>query len=297
MSFLTKIAHLVKDPPPEYAFEVSEAGIAWMNTTTDSAPQWKPFSAGTIRVSPLKDNILAADSYRAMVESFASTNGNRKSRRAALILPDYCSRLGVLDFDTFPGEHEEQLALVRFRVKRGLALDVESANLSWFAQPKAPHSSRVEVVVAVISPEIAARYEAPFRAAGFHTGFVTVSALAALALGPSSQGNTGVVMKRSGRVLALSVLQGHSLKMIRCVELSHGSEDEVWDVLLPTIAYMEDQLASRPESIKICGFEASSDVAERWSQDLGAPVVRAVSKFGEPGPYNAGLLGYLETLE
>lgn len=297
MSWLAKLAHLVKDPPPEFAFEVSEAGIAWTNADTAPAPQWRPLVEGVVRVSPLRDNILRPDPFHAAIENIAPQNGNRKTRRAALILPDYCARLGVLDFDTFPSEKEDQLALVRFRVKRGLALDVESSQLSWYVQPKAANNAKIEVVIAAIAPEIAARYEAPFRAAGYHTGFITVSALAALSLGPATQSHTNIFMKRSGRVLALSVLQGHSLKMVRCVELTTGDESEMWEMLLPTIAFMEDQLSARPESIKICGFDPASDITERWSRDLGAPVERASSQFGEPDPYNAGLLGYLESLE
>lgn len=297
MSFLSKLAHLVKDPPPEFAFEISEAGIAWAYTAGTPVPQWKPLSEGVVRVSPLKDNILRPEPFHAAVQGIAPQNGKGKPRRAALILPDHCARLGVLDFDTFPNEREEQLALVRFRVKRGLALDVESSNLSWFAQSKASHGSKIEVVVAAIAPEISARYEAPFRAAGFHTGFITVSALAALSLGPPSQGHAGIVIKRSGRVLALSVLQGNSLKMVRCVELAGTTEHEIWDILLPTIAYMEDQLSARPESITVCGFDSGDGFAERWSEELGATVAPASSRFGQPGPYNAGLMGYLETLE
>jgi len=297
MTFLSKLAHLVQDPPPEFAFEIAETGIAWANTSAGRVPQWRPLEEGVLRVSPLKDNVLRTEAFHAAIRGIAPQNGNRKLRRAALILPDYCARLGVLDFDTFPHEPEDQLALVRFRVKRGLALDVESSNLSWFVQPKAPHSSKIEVVIAAIAPEIAARYEAPFRAAGFHLGFITISALAALSLGPSSEARTGIVLKRSGRVLALSVLHGSSLKMVRCVELAHNNEHEIWDILLPTIAYMEDQLSSRPEAIKVCGFDLPGGMAERWSQELGAPVLSASSRFGVPGPYNSGLLGYLETLE
>jgi hypothetical protein len=37
------------------------------------------------------------------------------SARAAVILPDYCARVAVLDFDAFPDDPEEQQALVRFR--------------------------------------------------------------------------------------------------------------------------------------------------------------------------------------
>ena len=36
----------------------------------------------------------------------AATNGGRKRRSAALILPDYCGRIAVLEFDAFPAARE-----------------------------------------------------------------------------------------------------------------------------------------------------------------------------------------------
>ena len=42
--------------------------------------------------------------------------------------------------------------------------------------------AKVEILAAVMSAEIVAQYEAPFRAAGFHPGLVTTSSIAALNL-------------------------------------------------------------------------------------------------------------------
>jgi type IV pilus assembly protein PilM len=302
MSWLGAIKRLVKDPPPEFVFELSEAGLAWARTATPADVRWRRLDPGIIQVSPLRDNVLRAEALHNAIESVAPQTGKGRTRRTAVILPDYCARIGVLDFDTFPQERAEQLALVRFRLKRGLAFDVDSAVLSWHIQPKAPGATKVDVIAAAIPAEVAARYEAPFRAAGYHPGFVTLSALAALALAgqgePNDASAPGLAVKLSGRVLALSVMSGSAVKMYRCVELSDLTEGELWDVLLPTFAYMEDQLAERPRYIRVCGFPAlSAEAVERWSRELGAPVIEAFSRFGKPGPFDAGLYGYLEALE
>src|SRR5947208_14470337 len=102
------LASLFKDPPPAYAFELSEAGIA-----TADVPRaqigFHPLTAGTISVSPLRDNILMPDELAAAVRRLAPMNGKR--REAALILPDYCARVAVLDFDSFPADRQEKIAL------------------------------------------------------------------------------------------------------------------------------------------------------------------------------------------
>ena len=79
----------------------------------------------------------------------------------------------MLDFDNFPSDAKEQLSLVRFRVKRSVPFDVESAALSYWAQPA--EGKKVDVVVVVAPLEIVSRYEAPFRAAGMTPGLVTTS--------------------------------------------------------------------------------------------------------------------------
>ena len=99
------LAALFNDPPPAYAFELSEAGIASADVAKGQTA-FHPLSAGTISVSPLRDNILMPDELAAAVRGLAPVNGNRKRRDAALILPDYCARVAVLDFDSFPGRPE-----------------------------------------------------------------------------------------------------------------------------------------------------------------------------------------------
>ena len=94
---------------------------------------------------------------------------SRKRRRAALILPDYAARVTVLDFDSFPSSPEEQLSLIRFRVKKTLPFDIDSAAVSYFAQP-AEKGATIEVVAVIVALEMIARYEALFRAHEFSAG-------------------------------------------------------------------------------------------------------------------------------
>src|SRR5581483_3111679 len=120
-----------------------------------------------------------------------SLTGSQKRKDVALILPDYATRIAVLDFDTFPSDPKEQAALIRFRLKRTVPFDVEAAALSFHAQP-ASHK-KIDVIGVLAPLEIVARYEAPFRAAGLSPGLVTASSLAALELAP--EGGLSVVAK------------------------------------------------------------------------------------------------------
>jgi type IV pilus assembly protein PilM len=295
---MTNLAQLLKDPPPEFVFEISDAGIAFVRPGPSLQPSFEPLENDVISVSPLKDNVLRPEALSARVTALVGAGGNRKRRKAVLILPDYCARVAVLEFDAFPSEPAEQLALVRFRMKKSVPFDVESAVISYHPQPVTAKNGakRFEVVVVAAALEIVARYEAPFRHAGLHTGIVTTSILAALEM-DRSEGIT-LLAKLSGKVLTVAVMKSERLKLVRCVELTELSTEEVMAVLFPTVAYVEDELAARPDRVLLCGFgHMADDFATQWTTELGVPFEPIRSRLGTPGPYNAGLLGYLESPE
>jgi type IV pilus assembly protein PilM len=284
MSIFQSIARLVKDPPPEYAFEISEAGISYARGTSTSFREFEP---GTLVVSPSADNIVRPDLFASMIGQIAPANGGAKRRPAAVILPDYAARVTVLDFDSFPTVAAEQLPLVKFRIKKTIPFDIESAAVSYYVQP-ASGSKKVEVLAVTMAFDIVARYEAMFRAAGFQPGEVTTSSLAALNLYRGD--GVVVVAKLSGQVLTVSVISGGTIKLFRCVTLEGADDEELLAILHPTFAYVEDELASPVRKLILCGFPRGVP------EELKCETEPLRSRLGTPGEYNAGLLGYLESV-
>ncbi len=287
MAFFDKFSNLFQDPPPRHVYEVSEAGIAYAR---GGEPAWVPFEPGTLVVSPVEDNfrrpdMAAAALARTLPEAGASKAN--KPRRAALILPDYAARVSVLDFDSFPASPEEQLALVRFRLKKTLPFDVDSAAVSYYDQlpPEGgKHEGKHEVVAAAVALEIIARYEALFRAANFHPGEITTSGLSALRLFHSPL--LSVIAKLAGRVLTVMVVQNGILKLFRCVEMESADEEEIQMVLYPTLAYIEDELGAHADQVILFPGGVLSGLRMRTDE--------LRSSFGTPNAYNAGMYGYLE---
>ncbi|MGD0132598.1 MAG: hypothetical protein ABSE57_11155 [Bryobacteraceae bacterium] len=290
---MSAFANLLQDPPPTHAFELSEEGLAFAPVSEPKLAEFARFEPGVLLVSPLHDNIQQPQVLLDHIKSLAPANGSRK-RRAAVILPDYCARVAVLDFDTFPTDPDEQQALVRFRLKKSVPFEVETAMVSYVVQPRS-NGSKIEVLAAVISSDIVVQYEAPFRAAGFHPGLVTISTLAALNL-LAPDGIT-LLVKLSGRVLSVLVLQESSVNLARCIEMEGGRLDDIESVLHPTIAYIEDELKGRPKQIWLAGFGPEMEqLAPRWEQEWGVAVQGVRSRFGQPAKGNVGLLGYLESV-
>jgi len=114
---LDNLKSILLDPPPGMAFEVSEAGIAAARIGAKTELDFQPLAPGVLSVSPLKENVLDSAAFTAAVKALATAHAARKGKDATLILPDFSARTTVLDFDTFPADPEEQLALIRFRLK------------------------------------------------------------------------------------------------------------------------------------------------------------------------------------
>ncbi|MBS1835435.1 MAG: hypothetical protein JST65_22145 [Acidobacteria bacterium] len=291
---LAAIANIFRDPPPEHIFEVSPECLAYVRPAAPEQIQYRELVPGTVQVSPLKDNLADPLAFKqAILHLTSGLPASKKPRPAALILPDFAARLQILDFDTFPSNPEEQQALVRFRMKKSIPFDVESAAVSFYQQPSSVSSKKVEVVAALMSLEITGRYEAPFRECGFHPGLVTTSALASMDLLPTTGLN--LVAKLSGGSLTVMVLDGSSLRLARCVELEEGTLDELSSLIYPTLIFVEDELKRRPEQMLLCGFGAeTASIAAQWQHELSIPALPLQSRFGAPLRWNAGLLGYLQ---
>jgi type IV pilus assembly protein PilM len=289
---LDKIARIFKDPPPELAFEICEAGVSMARTKDPSSIKFQDLRPGVLSISPVHDNVVMADELAAAIGALIPAGSSRKRYHAALILPDYSARLSVLEFDSFPEKEEDQRALVRFRLKKSVPFDIESAALSYWRQVDT-EKKKQEIVVAVTPLEILARYEAPFRARGIQTGFVTVSPLAVLEL-VSSDGISAVA-KLNGQVLTILVMQGNNLKLVRTLELTETTLEEIAADLYPTFVYIEDRFAVKASRLTLCGFGALEEAAVRQYQaELEVPVEPVRSTMAAISGNNAGLLGYLQ---
>lgn len=292
MRALEAISRLWKDPPPVMAFELSEAGVAAARVESGAPVTFRPLREGVISVSPLRDNILIPEELAQAVRELAP-NGSRKRRDAALIIPDYCTRISVLDFDNFPSDAKEQLSLVRFRMKKSVPYDVESASVSYWAQKG--EGKRVDAVVVVAPAEIVSRYEAPFRTAGLNPGLVMPSSLAALHLVDAA--GLSVVAKLTGHVLTVMVLLRNALRLVRCLELAAPTIAEVAADLFPTFVFVEDHLGAKPEKLLLCGFGELEEGARReFAGELQIAVEPVRARHAAPGANDAGLLGYVRSV-
>ena len=101
---LERLKAYVQDPPPNLAVEISEAGLAGARLGAKTELGFVELKPGALVVSPVQENLIDPDEFSRAVRALAGVEAGRKRRDVALILPDYCARIAVLDFDSFPGD-------------------------------------------------------------------------------------------------------------------------------------------------------------------------------------------------
>jgi type IV pilus assembly protein PilM len=205
-------------------------------------------------------------------------------------------RLAVLEFENLPVKEEERIALVRFRLRKTVPFDVDSAAVSYCIQPGN------KVLAAVAPAETIAQYEAPFRAAGLHPGVVIPAALALLELLPAT--GSYLVAHRNSGALAVLVVGNGILTLTRSLEIGSADAqqsanagksatdpiDEISADLYSTRIYVEDQTGARPDRLYLAGFGAeAAHAAARLASELDVEVEIVAEE-------NPGLAGYLRSL-
>ena len=285
MSLWRKLTHFAQDPAPAHVFELSEAGVAY---SVRGQQGFAAFPPQTLVASLVENNLLGTETAVSTLERIAPGGSGKKRRPAAVILPDHAVRVSLLDFDSLPGSAEEQAALVRFRVKKTVPFDIESAAVSYWVQPGGGGKKKSDVVAVTVALEILARYEALFRSTGFHPGDITPSTLAALEL--VREPGVVVVAKLAGNTLTVAALADGRVKLFRCLALEEATDEELLGVLHPTFAYVEDELGRPVEKLLTCGFA-------RMPEGLPMEAEPLRSRLGEVNGFNAGLPGYLEAVQ
>jgi type IV pilus assembly protein PilM len=286
---LRRLKYLVQDPPPPVIVEISAAGVSAVKrdpkTSAIAARVRIDFSPGLLDPSPNRSNVQDAAAFDETIGSVLDELGDLRRPDVALILPDNCSRLTVIDFDTMPGDANERLKLVRFRLKKTVPFDVEEARVIYRAWPAA---KGLVALVAATPGEIIRQYEAPFEHRGLWPGYVSLSTCAALNLLP--EGSMTLFAKKTGLELTMAAVEGGMVRMVRSLDLTASASDDDWSEsardIFPTLVFIEDHFGSPVSKLVLCGFDS-------LPVDTGCEVERLRSTEGAVDSREAGIWGFL----
>lgn len=263
-------------------------------------PQVEIVGERALAASPSAPNLLKPQLYRDALQRISRAGGAKRAT-AALVIPDYAARMAILDFEEFPAGAEEQVALLRFRLRKSVPFHIDEAQLAYSVQLNEP--GRVEVLAVAIARPILNEYEELFTDAGFRVGLVTPSSIASVPLCAGSDGKgLTLLAKAAGCTLSVFLLEHARVRLVRCLDLSDEGNSVAQpraEVILPllqqTLAYAEDQIGIPVEQVLLCGFGSGTASLGRIAEsEFGIPYSALHSRFGPASQENAGLLGLLE---
>ncbi len=281
----------LKDPPPEFVFEVATDGVAFAHS---SAGDGSACGAGCWRHRTVAGEGEYSDPSAAFAEAVRKLTppGNARRRRAtALILPDNCVRIAVLDFDSFPEKEEERRPLINFRLRKkrsfrdrrsgALLISRRPGKKCWWRSRRLRlwHTMRART-----APPACIRGWSPYRRSRCST-FCRQPAL--LCWLNHSPGALTVIAQSDGVVTIARMLEMEDAGMDGGATTRSTKSSPLSIRRLPAI--LKIRAVRCPAKLFIAGFgEDSSSSSMRLAVELDIPV----EAIGESGPY-PGLAGYL----
>ena len=242
----------------------------------------------------------------AVVSALESALGatNAKDRDLTIVVPDAAARVLLLDFDTLPVKRQEAMPVVRFRLRKMVPFDVDTAAVSY--QVMGQKASQLSVLVTVMPADVLAEYEGAVRDAGYNPGAVLPGTLA-VAAGLDGAGATLLVNQMQSSVTT-AVTSGDEMLLHRTVDLSSdlpvGSparDEEIAQAVITALAWYEDTLRTTPATLHYAG-QGGAEAAKRsrWLRMVdAAPAIEDVLSAGEviatgvPAGMTAGVTGAL----
>ena len=156
-----------------------------------------------------------AAAIRSALEG-VSGRGLDRSRDVTVVVPDAAMRVLLLDFDSLPSKESEAMPVVRFRLKKLVPFDVDSAAVSYQVMSSAKDAVRV---LAVAMPkDVLEEYEGAVTAAGYQPGAVLPSTLAALA-GLDESDAAVLVVNASAGAVTTAIVQAGVLLLHRSLDM------------------------------------------------------------------------------
>jgi len=176
-----------------------------------------------LKAGNIVDRAGVVAAIRAALDEIIGKGPDRAvGRDVTLIVPDAAARVLLLDFDQLPSKTVEALPVVRFRLKKLLPFDADTAAVS--CQVMTNDRGSVRVLAIAMPKDVLDEYEAAVTAAGYQPGAVLPSTLAALAGLDASEVPALVVNGGLGGVTT-AIVKGGALLLHRSLDLSGNLED------------------------------------------------------------------------
>ncbi|MGO8720644.1 MAG: hypothetical protein ACLQMO_15735 [Acidobacteriaceae bacterium] len=256
---------------PRLACEIAPDGIlAGGSSRVDSPLDEAAFVAlpeGAVSVGVTAPLFHDSDAVHAAMKS-ALDSVDSRGREWTIVVPDACTRVHILDFDTLPEKPQEVLPLVRFRLRRMLPFDADVAavsyqmlNSSGVAKKDAP----VQVIAAAMPREVRDEIESMVRGMQREPGVLLPATLAAIAALPDAGSHLLVHTEQDSMTTAIT--HNGELLLYRTTDRVDNDPSEMAQAVLVAAAYYEDTLHVSLEEVWVAGLESTDALRRHLAAD------------------------------
>lgn len=247
---------------PRLACEIAPDGILAGGSPRADSPLdeavFAPLPEGSIAVGVAAPIFRDSSAVQTALENVLDAIDSR-GRDWTLILPDACTRVHILDFDTLPSKPQEVLPLVRFRLRRMLPFDADAAAVSYqLVKPSngAGKAGLVQVIAAAMPAEIRDEVESTMRSVQREPGVLLPATLAAMAALPDIGSHLLVHTERDSMTTAIA--HNGELLLYRTTDLTNAEPGDRTQAILVAAAYYEDRLHVPLEEVWVAGLESAA---------------------------------------
>jgi type IV pilus assembly protein PilM len=224
----------------------------------------------------------------AVVEALrqALDSVRQRDNKVSLVIPDLSVRVLLLDFDELPDKPTEAMPILRFRLRKLVAFDIEDAAVS--CQIVSRNTASVRTIVTVTPNAVVAEYEGVVREAGYEPGVILPSSLAAMAA-MDTQG-ASLLVNHNGSCITTAITNDNNVLLYRTLELGVSlyslngmphdelqseaqlrAADELHQSVSVAIAYFEDTIGVPPQQLFACGL-GGAETLNRLVGDFMIPI-------------------------
>ncbi|HEY2380132.1 MAG TPA: hypothetical protein VGK48_03015 [Terriglobia bacterium] len=174
-----------------------------------------------------------------------------KGSEIAVVVPDETARISFITAENPSKTPEEQRAFIRWKLKKTVPFDVDTAQVAYRIVGPSRSGSGVDMLVAVSPRSVVEEYEKLFDSLDIHAGMVLPSTLAALNLFVPPV-TDALFVKVAPDCITTTVFQNRQVRFYRRV-----TDLPLYDAVYPTIMYYQDKLGGRSlEQFVLCGYDS-----------------------------------------
>ena len=205
--------------------------------------------AGSLVSSYAESNIRNPESVRSTLRQLLAQAGF-SGYEIVLVVPDDTSRIAFLNAENPSKNPEEQTTFIRWKLKKTLPFDVDSAQVAYRILEPQKGNAGVDILVALSPRAIVEEYENLFDSLDIHAGMVLPSTLAALNLFQAPSGDS-LFLKVAPDCVTTTVFQNRRIQFYRRV-----TEVSLYDAAYPTVLFYQDKLGGTGlQHLFVCGYD------------------------------------------